>query len=299
MRNLYAPLDAVLDEFATTSIAKLRFVVRRVVDVSSWARAGEPLLDLRREGPFRGSGELAAIAQRELTEPWATGDADDAARAINTFATDHSDDFRMQRLSRSDDPAAVAEWEHDISRWLYSAEHIRLRYSLEYDGLSIERLSPGLRGIVLLLLYLAIDREETDPLLIDQPEENLDPESVYSELVKLFRAASNRRQIIMVTHNANLVVNTDVDQVIVAHCSPFRRAGSQNFDTSRVASRFPPSAKQSVRCLRVGRMRSSRERNGLAWTSRSQMTSMNGRQRLGRPGSISVSRARRSSPLPR
>jgi hypothetical protein len=46
----------------------------------------------------------------------------------------------------------------------------------------------------------------------------LDPESVFSELVTLFRAASTRRQIIMVTHNANLVVNTDVDQVIVAHC---------------------------------------------------------------------------------
>jgi predicted ATPase len=89
---------------------------------------------------------------------------------------------------------------------------------LEYDGLNIERLSPGSRGIVLLLLYLAVDQEETDPLIIDQPEENLDPESIYSELVGLFRNASKRRQIIIVTHNANLVVNTDVDQVIVAHC---------------------------------------------------------------------------------
>jgi ABC-type cobalamin/Fe3+-siderophores transport system ATPase subunit len=105
-----------------------------------------------------------------------------------------------------------------VSSWLYDAEHISLSYSLEYDGLNIERLSPGSRGIVLLLLYLAVDQEETDPLIIDQPEENLDPESVYSELVDLFRSASRRRQIIMVTHNANLVVNTDVDQVIVAHC---------------------------------------------------------------------------------
>jgi len=101
---------------------------------------------------------------------------------------------------------------------MYSTDHITLRYSLEYDGLSIERLSPGSRGIVLLLLYLAVDQEETDPLIIDQPEENLDPESVYTELVKLFQNASRRRQIIMVTHNANLVVNTDVDQVIVARC---------------------------------------------------------------------------------
>jgi energy-coupling factor transporter ATP-binding protein EcfA2 len=218
LRSLYAPLDAVLDQFAATSIAKLKFVVRRVVDVASWAGVGELLIDLRREGPFRGAGELAAMAERKLAEAWETGSAEDAANAINKFAGDHSEDFRNQRLSRGDSPAAISEWEHEITRWLYSTDHISLRYSLEYDGLSIERLSPGLRGIVLLLLYLAVDREETDPLLIDQPEENLDPESVYSELVKLFRAASGRRQIIMVTHNANLVVNTDVDQVVVAHC---------------------------------------------------------------------------------
>ena len=87
----------------------------------------------------------------------------------------------------------------------------------------MERLSPGTRGIVLLLLYLAVDQAETDPLIIDQPEENLDPKSVYSELVALFQSASARRQIIMVTHNANLVVNTDVDQVIVATCGPLEQ----------------------------------------------------------------------------
>lgn len=116
---------------------------------------------------------------------------------------------------------AYREWERNVSRWLYSADHITLSYTLMYDRLSIERLSPGLRGIVLLLLYLAVDRSESDPLIIDQPEENLDPESIYTELVQLFRDASRRRQIVMVTHNANLVVNTDVDQVIAAHCDSF------------------------------------------------------------------------------
>jgi energy-coupling factor transporter ATP-binding protein EcfA2 len=104
-----------------------------------------------------------------------------------------------------------------------------LSYSLAYDGLNIERLSPGSRGIVLLLLYLAVDQEESDPLIIDQPEENLDPMSVFSELVGLFRSASYRRQIIMVTHNANLVVNTDVDQVIVAHCGELEEGRLPNF----------------------------------------------------------------------
>jgi hypothetical protein len=46
--------------------------------------------------------------------------------------------------------------------------------------------------------------------------ENLDPKSVFDELVPHFREARKRRQVIIVTHNANLVVNTDADQVIVA-----------------------------------------------------------------------------------
>jgi len=83
----------------------------------------------------------------------------------------------------------------------------------------ITQLSPGTRGIVLLLLYLSLDLEDARPLIIDQPEENLDPKSVYTELVTLFREARMRRQVIIVTHNANLVVNTDVDQVIVASCT--------------------------------------------------------------------------------
>jgi energy-coupling factor transporter ATP-binding protein EcfA2 len=52
--------------------------------------------------------------------------------------------------------------------------------------------------------------------VIDQPEENLDPKSVFDELVERFRETKLRRQIIVVTHNADLVVNTDADQVIIA-----------------------------------------------------------------------------------
>ena len=56
----------------------------------------------------------------------------------------------------------------------------------------------------------AVDRQDVRPLIIDQPEENLDPNSVFKELVPHFREARERRQVIIVTHNANLVVNTDL-----------------------------------------------------------------------------------------
>lgn len=104
----------------------------------------------------------------------------------------------------------------------YLTEHISVNYSVQYDSVDIRQLSPGTRGIVLLLLYLAIDKEADRPLVIDQPEENLDPKSIFDELVPLFREVKRRRQIIIVTHNANLVVNTDADQVIVADCGAHR-----------------------------------------------------------------------------
>ena len=83
--------------------------------------------------------------------------------------------------------------------WLYDISHIQVRYSIVYDGIPVERLSPGTRGIVLLLLYLAVDTHDPRPLLIDQPEENLDPQSVFDELVPHFRNARKRRQVIVVT----------------------------------------------------------------------------------------------------
>lgn len=90
----------------------------------------------------------------------------------------------------------------------------------QYDGVDLRKLSPGTRGIVLLLLYLALDDADDRPLIIDQPEENLDPKSVYDELVPLFIEAKSKRQVIMVTHNANLVVNTNADQIIIAEAGP-------------------------------------------------------------------------------
>jgi energy-coupling factor transporter ATP-binding protein EcfA2 len=96
---------------------------------------------------------------------------------------------------------------------------------MTYEGVDIRALSPGTRGIVALLLYLALDGEDGRPRLIDQPEENLDLRSIQEVLVPLFQAAKGSRQVIMVTHNANLVINADADQVIVATCGTRQSEG--------------------------------------------------------------------------
>lgn len=134
------------------------------------------------------------------------------------FRTQYDNDLLAHSLVPEGDPG-YREWTLQLGQWLYATDHVTVDYSFEYEGLPLSQLSPGTRGIVLLLLYLALDQEDSRPLIIDQPEENLDPRSVYDELVQLFREARARRQVIVVTHNANLVVNTDVDQVIVASCT--------------------------------------------------------------------------------
>lgn len=91
-----------------------------------------------------------------------------------------------------------------------------MTYKIRYADTELENLSPGTRGIALLVLYLLMDEDDTRPLLIDQPEGNLDNSSVYKQLVPYIREAKKRRQIILITHNPNLVVATDAEQIIIA-----------------------------------------------------------------------------------
>ena len=60
---------------------------------------------------------------------------------------------------------------------------------------------------------------DTRPLIVDQPDENLDNESIYKLLTTYFKGAKTRRQILLITHNPNLVVNANSEQVIVATAS--------------------------------------------------------------------------------
>lgn len=211
LSSLYAPLGASL-ESEEGALGRLEFVVRRVVDLERWVEAGENLLDLRKDGPFKGRGTLRAAAEKKLLAAWESGDPATADKAVDAFI----EEYRKEILVHRPDSIESKAWSAGVWQWLLATDHIKVSYGLQYDGVDIERLSPGTRGIVLLLLYLAIDKDDIRPLIIDQPEENLDPQSVYDELVQRFRTARRRRQIVIVTHNANLVVNTDADQVIVA-----------------------------------------------------------------------------------
>ncbi|MEQ1619508.1 MAG: TrlF family AAA-like ATPase [Terricaulis sp.] len=215
LRDLYRPLMDRLQR-AEGSLHKLSFSVSRHADVQQWAKEGEALFDLRRQGPFKGRGTLEEWANEALRRAWEHGDAAAVGDAMKVFRHDNQTALLSLANVPKTQQADYRGWLRRFAKWLFGTSHIVIRYSIDYEGVDIRKLSPGTRGIVLLLLYLALDDADDRPLIIDQPEENLDPKSIFDELVGLFIAAKDRRQVIMVTHNANLVVNTDADQVIVA-----------------------------------------------------------------------------------
>lgn len=124
------------------------------------------------------------------------------------------------RAARS--PSGVNKTPSDVYDLLFGLSFLEPRYSLLFQDTQIEQLSPGQRGALLLIFYLLVDKGH-NPIILDQPEENLDNETVVSLLVPVLNEAKKKRQIIMVTHNPNLAVVCDAEQVIY---SSFNRKGA-------------------------------------------------------------------------
>lgn len=207
---LYAPLSQRLSQGAAPE-RRLVFVIDRQIDLKGWIERGDDLIDHSKRGPYKSSGSLLQVAEEQFLPQLRSGDADAIVFALQQFlGTFEADGVALADQLKS----SVSR--KDFYEWLFWYQHIGLRYGINYNGIGLAQLSPGTKGLVLLMLYLEMDGEDRRPLLVDQPEENLDNESIYQTLRGYFRKAKRRRQIILVTHNPNLVVNTDADQVVIA-----------------------------------------------------------------------------------
>lgn len=96
---------------------------------------------------------------------------------------------------------------------LNKLEYLNISFTLKLDGKTLNELSPGQRGNVLLIFYLALSKN-SEPIIIDQPEDNLDNQSVYDKLVPCILEAKKHRQVIIVTHNPNIAIACDAEQII-------------------------------------------------------------------------------------
>lgn len=97
-------------------------------------------------------------------------------------------------------------------------DHFFDYWEVSYDNDILEKMSTGKASFVILMLIMGLSKSNA-PILIDQPEDNLDNRSITKDLVTYLRQKKIERQIILVTHNPNVVVNADAENVIVAHQS--------------------------------------------------------------------------------
>lgn len=91
-----------------------------------------------------------------------------------------------------------------------------IKYIVKLGNDSIDVMSPGKKALVLLQLLIDLADSEC-PILIDQPEDDLDNRSIFEQLIPFIKRKKVNRQIIVVTHNANIVVGADAEEVIVAN----------------------------------------------------------------------------------
>ena len=212
LQELYAPVSARLaGEAAAQQEQDLELSIRWDANLEGWLERGGALFDQRKAIPYGTMEGLADAARRILMPAWISGDPERIRPAMDEFLSA----FRKPELPPNKYVRTGVTMQ-DILEWLYEVEHVKLSYGLKYNGVELEKLSPGTKGIVLLILYLGMDFADTRPLIVDQPDENLDNESIYELLTTYFKTAKRRRQIILITHNPNLVVNADSEQVIVA-----------------------------------------------------------------------------------
>jgi hypothetical protein len=165
--DLYRPLMARLANSSGT-LRNLSFSVSRVVDADTWAGfAEDQLIDCRKSGPFYSRGSLTARVNSELKTAWETGSAVEIQAAMTDFIAKYWKDLLSHAPYVPIQKQEFPTWSKQFAQWLFSTDHITVRYEISYDGVDIRKLSPGTRGIVLLLLYLALDDADDRPLIID------------------------------------------------------------------------------------------------------------------------------------
>lgn len=83
---------------------------------------------------------------------------------------------------------------------------------IQYNGKSLDKHSLGQRASALILFLLA--QRENDVLIIDQPEDDLDNQTIYDEVIKELKKIKGNMQFIFATHNANIPVLGDSEKVV-------------------------------------------------------------------------------------
>lgn len=116
---------------------------------------------------------------------------------------------------------------NEVAEDLFSSNPFEVEYNINYQGDNLEEMSEGKTAFVILRLLLDFSTNEY-PILIDQPEDDLDNRAIFGDLVTYLKEKKTRRQIILVTHNPNIVVGADAEEIIVANQQGLGNSNPEN-----------------------------------------------------------------------
>lgn len=150
---------------------------------------------------------LQSYERQSFVNDWGSRYEADAQSKIESFL--------QQALENKVELKAYKEIK-DLTKGLLTKNWFSISYELTYQNDTFNKMSDGKKAFVILKLLLEFSHKEC-PILIDQPEDSLDNRAIYNELVAYLKQKKKNRQIILVTHNANIVVNADAEEVIVAN----------------------------------------------------------------------------------
>lgn len=166
-------------------------------------------------GSFRGK-DVGAQRLKTISERFDINDKNSFLGFLNELIENLKKDKREDKGEEQRDiHSQILGAPEDFYDYVFSLDYLEPYYELRLDHKSLSELSPGERGYLLLVFYLFIDKGDI-PLIVDQPEENLDNQSVFELLVPCIKKVKKRRQLIIVTHNPNIAVVCDAEQIIHA-----------------------------------------------------------------------------------
>lgn len=227
-RNLYRPVQEFIESHP---LAKGKFDLNFEVSIAEEGFENHFLTQINRTkgGSFWGSGSDALL--NEILECHDFEDEASTLEFLDQVMQHLRHDMRSNGRMQVQVPEQLRQGYtvQALYDFVFSLRYLKPRYTLRMGDKDLSQLSPGERGTLLLIFYLLIDKD-SGPLIIDQPDENLDNQTIWDLLVPCIREAKKHRQLFLITHNPNIAVAGDAEQIVRASID--RKAGNRITYTS-------------------------------------------------------------------
>lgn len=221
-KEIYTPIQEKINAVMKSDIEKIEF--KALINVNSKEIKEEIInfIDTRADSDFKGKVE----GFREIDNIVSSTDFDDKKSVMFCI-----NQFLDKTTGNPDNIDKILSKPESFYNYLTKLDFLKPEYSIMSGGKNLVELSPGERGIILLIFYLALSKDNM-PLIIDQPEDNLDNQSVYGRLVPAILEAKKNRQVIIVTHNPNIAIACDSEQVV--YCSIDKFTGELIYESGSI-----------------------------------------------------------------